>query len=175
LTAELSDVSQWLPVVQAAAGALLATIIVGNLAQGQTYLGYLYFRRGDFASAALNFREAVDGDSAYLILWLYIAEARNGNQNAKHNLQRNASGLRPTTWPFPLVELFLGKRSRSATLAAAKTPAAQCEAQYYLGQWTLLLNKRADSIAALRKAKATCPKDFIEYAGAVAELNRLGH
>ena len=143
-------------------GSIDWVAVRSNLARAQTNLGHLYFRRGDFASAALNFREAVDADSAYKTVWLYIAEARNGDQNAKHNLQKNASGLRLTTWPFPVVELFLGgKRSRSAMLAAAKTSAEECEAQYYFGQSALLLNKRADSISAVfAQGNGDLPKRF---------------
>jgi hypothetical protein len=60
-------------------------------------------------------------------------------------------------------------------VAAAIKPDELCEAQFYLGQWHLLRHERADSIEALRKAVEMCPKDFNEFAGAVAELKRLGH
>src|SRR5262249_49949950 len=82
--------------------------------------------------------------------------------------------LKPAEWPFPIVELFLGRRTPAAVLDAARDPGERCEAQFYLGQWHLLRDKRADSIEALRKAVEACPKDFNEYAGAVAELKRLG-
>jgi len=59
-------------------------------------------------------------------------------------------------------------------VAAADKPEERCEAQYYLGQWLLLRDDRANSIEALRNAVKTCPKDFVEYAGALAELKRLG-
>ena len=51
----------------------------------------------------------------------------------------------------------------------------RCEAQFYLGQWHILRDERADAIEALRKAVETCPKEFIEYTDAVIELKRLGH
>ena len=58
-------------------------------------------------------------------------------------------------------------------VAAADKPEERCEAQFYLGQWHLLRDARANSIEALRNAVESCPKSFIEYAGALAELKRL--
>jgi hypothetical protein len=89
-------------------------------------------------------------------------------------LQNNAAGLKPAVWPYPVIELFLDRRTPADMLAAATKP-EECEAQYYLGEWHLLRDERAASIEALRKSVETCPKQFIEFAGAVAELKRLGH
>jgi len=58
-------------------------------------------------------------------------------------------------------------------VAAVDKPEERCEAQYYLGQWQLLRDDRANSIEALRNEVKSCPKEFIEYAGALAELKRL--
>ena len=91
------------------------------------------------------------------------------------NLQNNAADLKPAEWPFPVIELFLDRRSPADMVAATTKPNEQCEAQYYLGEWHLLRDERAASIEALRKAVETCPKGFNEFAGAVAELKRLGH
>ena len=74
-----------------------------------------------------------------------------------------------------VIELFLGQRTSRDTVAAATKPNELCEGQFYLGQWHLLRDERADSIEALRKAVESCPKNFIEFAGAVAELKRLEH
>jgi hypothetical protein len=72
-----------------------------------------------------------------------------------------------------VIELFLGRRTPLETMAAAIKPNELCETQFYLGQWHLLLDERAASVDALRKAVKICPKNF-EYAGAVTELKRLG-
>jgi hypothetical protein len=63
-------------------------------------------------------------------------------------------------------ELYLGRRDPAATLAAAQKPEERCEAQFYVGEWQLLQGDRA--------VVGTCPKSFIEYTGAQAELRRLG-
>jgi lipoprotein NlpI len=150
------------------------TAVVKALADAQENLGYALYDRGDFGAAALNLREAANGTSAYPKLWLYLADTRSGATNAKVELQKNAAGLEPAEWPFPVVEFYLGRRSAAAMLAAGLSTAERCEAQFYLGQWQLLQKQPADAVRALRSAVETCPSDFNEYAGAVAELKRLG-
>jgi tetratricopeptide (TPR) repeat protein len=153
-----------------------------KLAEAKASLGYALYDGGDFAAASLNFREAAalnfrdlaDGPSAYPMLWLYLADTRSGAKDAKSHLQESATRLKPGEWPFPVVELYLGRRSPGGMITPGMTPAERCEAQFYLGQWHLLQKKRADAIQALRSAVESCPKDFNEYAGAVAELKRLG-
>ena len=145
-----------------------------KLDAAQESLAYALFYRGDFAGAALKFHDAANGTSAYPMLWLYLAETRRGAKNARGDLQKSAAALKPDEWPFAVVELYLGRRSPAAMIAAGQTPAERCEAQFYLGQWQLLQQKRADAIRALRTAAETCPRDYNEYAGALAELKRLG-
>jgi tetratricopeptide (TPR) repeat protein len=141
-----------------------------------TNLGYIRFCLGDFTGATINLQEAVaNGNSAYTILWLYLADARIGGQDIKRNLQNNAAVLKPTEWPYPVIELFLGQRSPADLVAAAIRPTERCEAQFYLGQWHLLRDERTDTVEALRKAVETCQSTFAEYAGAAAELKRLGN
>ena len=73
----------------------------------------------------------------------------------------------------PVIKLFLEQSTPETMLDAVDSPDERCEAQYYLGQWLLLRDARANSIEALRNAVESCPKGFIEYAGALAELKRL--
>jgi len=47
-------------------------------------------------------------------------------------------------------------------------------AQFYAGEWQLLRGDRAAAAAALKMAVETCPKSFIEFKGAKAELTRIG-
>jgi tetratricopeptide (TPR) repeat protein len=146
-----------------------------GLVQAQVTLGFGHFNSGDFVAAALILQDVADGTSAYPILWLYLARARIGEQNSRKTLQDNSATLSSKEWPFPVVELFLERRTSAEMVAAAVKPNEVCEAQFYLGQWHLLRDERAESIEALRKAVETCPKDFDEFAGAVAELKRFGH
>jgi hypothetical protein len=79
-------------------------------------------------------------------------------------LQSNASALKQSDWPFPAVELFLGRRTATATLAAATKPDERCEAQYYIGEWYLLHDDKTCAPPALEAAAGPCPKNFDEYA-----------
>ncbi|MGX9431798.1 hypothetical protein [Bradyrhizobium sp. LeoA1S1] len=147
--------------------------ILGALRAARESLGYVRFRKGEYAAAALDLQEAVDGTDAYPMIWLYLARARTGRQNAKRDLEQGSAGLEQAQWPFSVIKLFLEQSTPEAMVASANKPEERCEAQFYLGQWHLLRDERANSIEALRNAVESCPKDFIEYAGALAELKRL--
>ena len=115
-----------------------------GLAEAQANLGYALYERGDFTGAALNFRDAADGTSAYPMIWLYLAASRSGGKTAKRDLQKGAVSLKPAEWPFPVVELYLGRRTPAAMLAVAQNSGERCEAQFHLGQWQLLRDKRIE-------------------------------
>jgi lipoprotein NlpI len=102
-------------------------------------------------------------DEPYVVLRLYLARARSGLQTGATELQSNASALKQSDWPFPVVELFLGRRTATATLAAATKPDERCEAQYYIGEWYLLHDDKTCAPPALEAAADTCPKNFDEY------------
>jgi tetratricopeptide (TPR) repeat protein len=134
------------------------------------------FYQGDFSKAAADFKRAGEGqENAYPILLYYVSQIRAGGkrEEARDDLAKAAGGFEGSEWPVPLVELYLGKRSLDGALAAASKPEHRCEAQFYIGQWQLLRGNKAPASNALRTAVDTCPKDFIEYRGAVEELNRL--
>ena len=140
--------------------------------------GYLHFYAGDFAKAVDDLARVVsaESDDLYPALWTYLAAARADAVTARKALKDAAarsSAASGTSWPRPVLDLLLGSRPIEATLAAAATPAERCEAQFYGGEWMLLQGDRAGAIAALRAAEDTCPKTFIEYKGARAELRRL--
>ena len=50
----------------------------------------------------------------------------------------------------------------------------RCEAEFYIGEWQLLLDDRTAAIESLRAAANTCPRSFIEFTSARAELRLLG-
>src|SRR5262249_8296074 len=108
-------------------------------------------------------------------LWLYLAGARGGDEAAaKADLAARAAKLRQPEWPFAAVELYLGRGTPEATLAAAKRPAEHCEARIFLAEWHLL--RRPDAAGNILKAMSDdCPKFFIDDNElAEAELKRIG-
>jgi rhomboid protease GluP len=98
---------------------------------------------------------------------------RVGVKSPVSELQESAGQLDHAEWPFAIVEMYLGGRVPEQTLAMANSPAQLCQAQFYVGQWHLLRNDRESATSLLKAAAQTCPRSFIEYDGAVAELKRL--
>jgi lipoprotein NlpI len=112
------------------------------------------------------------------VLWLYFARARAG-ADAAGELAASAPEL-AAGWPQPVILFLSGKLTTQALMAAALHPDAkkqaeqQCEARFYAGQWHLIRGEKTRAAELLGAARASCPKTFTEYAGAVAELKRLG-
>jgi len=134
------------------------------------------FYQGDFGKAVPDFKKtSEDAPNLYPALMQYLASVRAGEnrERARDELAQAAAKLEGSEWPIPLVDLYLGKRSFDAALGEASKPEERCEAQFYIGQWHLVRGNRAPALNALRTAVDTCPKDFVEYQGAVVELKRL--
>jgi lipoprotein NlpI len=122
-----------------------------------------------------DFSEAIrlDPKSAYGVLWHYLARTRPGAQTGTVELETNAKILKQSDWPYPIIELYLGRRPPEATLAAATKPNARCEAQFYVGEWRLLRRDRPGAKMALKVAVDTCAKTLMEYRWARADLQWL--
>jgi tetratricopeptide (TPR) repeat protein len=136
--------------------------------------GYLHFYAGEFLPAANDLARVVSAepDDVYAMLWRHLAAARAGISADDGGLARIASA-RLGDWPAPVIELMLASRTAEATLAAAGTPTQQCEAQFYIGEWEILRGNTSGAAAAWRTAVDRCPRSFIEYKGAQAELTRF--
>jgi tetratricopeptide (TPR) repeat protein len=136
-------------------------------------VGYARFYRGDFKDAAADLLRALElKDDIYPMLFRFLARSRSG-ETAVSELEANAARLKTKEWPYAVIDLYLGRRQPDATLAAAVKPDDRCEAYFYIGQWYVLKDNKAEAEAALKTALDTCPKTFIEYAAAVAEWKRL--
>jgi lipoprotein NlpI len=142
---------------------------------------YSYFRaravvkygNGDFKGASADLLRAIElKDDAYSMLFRYLARTRGGEE-AKAELEANAGRLKTKEWPYAVTELYLGKRSPTATLDAASKPEDRCEAAFYIGQWYVLKGNAPEAEAVLKTVVDTCPKAFIEYGAAAAELKRI--
>lgn len=143
-------------------------------------LGWAQFLTGDYASAETNIARANQlRPNRYAILWLYLIRSREGS-NARARLAADASAFSSTAaWPQPVIEYYLGRLSEPGLEAAAATEGAEtpseqrCEADFYLGE-AQLLRHDAGAIRFFDLARATCPRNFYEYEGALAELKRIG-
>ena len=111
-------------------------------------------------------------ESSYFLIWRYLARERAGESGAAE-FAASAARSKSADWPDPIVELYLGQRSPADVLSAASKADERCEAQFYIGEWHLLHGDRTAAAAALQTAADSCPKEFDEYTGALAELKRL--
>jgi lipoprotein NlpI len=135
--------------------------------------GYAHFHRGDFVDAAADMSRVVEKNAyAYAALFRFLAQSRAGLAPA--DLEPALRRMTTPAWPYPVFELYLGRRDADATLAAAQKPEERCEAQFYVAEWHLLQGDRAAAKAHFEEAAGTCPQGFVEYVGAQAELRRLG-
>jgi lipoprotein NlpI len=134
------------------------------------------FYKGDFTGSADDFRKSNDlKPESFTVLRMYIARSRAGGSNANAEFTKAAGELSSKNWPRPVIEFYLGERSAESMVSAAEDNAERrCDAQFYLGEWQVLQNKRAEAMESLRRATAAeCPKYLFEYVAAAVDLKRI--
>jgi lipoprotein NlpI len=136
--------------------------------------GIAYDDNKDYDHAISDYKQAIELDrrSAYSAIWLFVASTRSG-KSAHADLEANAARINHTEWPYPIIEMFLGNKTPEDILSAATNPNSRCEAQLYVGEWQLLQKDPGKAAPFLHKASETCPKDFVEYSRALAELKSM--
>ena len=147
-----------------------------------------YRRRGEQMFNLERFREAerdlaksvrLKPSGAYAAIWLYLARARSGEPD-EEALRANAAKIDMNKWPGPVISMYLGqltseKLGETARDENPKTQREQkCEANFYIGALRLTEHRKDEATSLFRTALETCPRFFIEYDGANAELQRLG-
>ncbi|MEO8631064.1 MAG: hypothetical protein ABI612_23645 [Betaproteobacteria bacterium] len=138
--------------------------------------------QGEFQQASNEFLRALSGTSGeatvYGAIWLHIALNRAG-RGTQSPLKAITKPLDAQTWPWPVVQMLLGKTTpQDAIDAATKVPSEDallrlCEANFYAGEQYLIQGDRERARAAFEAAKATQITDFVEYDWAVRELEQL--
>ena len=148
--------------------------------------GFADFSAGRFAAAARDFEQGLAiGDAQprgvvpYIVLWLHLARARDGQADAEE-FKRNAATLDLRAWPGPLVASYFRKMTAQEVMEAPKSGDEKmqrergCEASFYLGEDAVLRHSTAEALRLLRQADEACPVSFVEHGAAAAELKRLG-
>lgn len=135
-------------------------------------LAWLRFLLGDFKGSAEA--AAAAPRSADLALLAHAARLRAG---ASGPADLAAAVLDPERWPYPLVEVFLGKRTAAAALGAAEVPgdgaqtaARSCTAHFYLAQHAIATGDRSRAETHLHGIRETCRGD--DFAAAWAAIER---
>ena len=142
--------------------------------------GYLetYLRDYDSAARDLSASIAAKKDSPYAALWLYLVQRKSGKSGAE-DLQKNIEGIKMDVWPAPVLKFYLGTLDVEGVLSAAKNGdaikamAQRCEADFYLGEDALLRGKTEEAVKLFQRSVATGLSAYVEYRGAVVELNKL--
>lgn len=136
--------------------------------------GRAHLFSGSVAKARADFQQAakLDAKSAYLALWLDIADRRG---NAPSGLGQTLAGLDMDKWPAPIVRLYMGEMTSEQVLAAAKgSPDQVCEVNFYSGELALAQGNKGEALRLFRAALSGCAAGLIEGLGAKAELRALG-
>ena len=141
--------------------------------------GRARFYSGDFERAIPDLQAAMKLEpNSYTALWLYLTRTRAGI-DGQELLEQGTADIRGGSWPWPMIVLFLGRTDVASVMAAATDRDARrqrdqrCEASFYSAHWYLQRNERERALPLLKEAQSECPRDFMEYEGAVAELRRL--
>ena len=138
---------------------------------------YLYHGNAARALADVNQASELDPKDAYHALWVNIVGQRN---RLASRLEQAITKVDMTKWPGPVLRLFLGQSTPAAVLAAADSPDAKkkngqiCEANFYSGIVALRKGVKDEAAKLYRSAADACPRDFIEWYAAHAELKQLG-
>jgi lipoprotein NlpI len=143
------------------------------------YRGLAYLCSGTLAKALADVSQAseLDQKNAYIALWVDIIRQRN---NLPSRLSEGISKIDMTTWPAPVIRMFLGQMTPTALLAAVDDPDANkkkgqaCEANFYSGEMALRMGAKDEAARLFRLAARDCPKNFFEWPAANAELKALG-
>jgi lipoprotein NlpI len=107
------------------------------------------------------------------MFWYHMAKERAGSTDSREEFAQAVARRKSDAWPAPIFQLFQGQRAADSVLTAASNPQQRCEAQFYGGEWQLLQGARAAATEALNAAVKSCPRTSIEFATAVAELQRM--
>jgi tetratricopeptide (TPR) repeat protein len=169
-----------------------------NIAALQEACGIVGWENGDFPTAVAHFETAIGLGAkppVFAVLWLEIARLRAGKPNEAEfvNLTRK---LDLDGWPAPIFDLYMGKASPDAVVAAAEKierhttiPAflhlqdsaplspsesaslqlRRCQAAFFVGEWQLLGRNTAKAQILLRDADADC-KDWLPPKKELARL-----
>ncbi|RUW28025.1 MULTISPECIES: tetratricopeptide repeat protein [unclassified Mesorhizobium] len=141
--------------------------------------GIYYFYDGDVAKAQADFAAAAElaPHNAYFAIWADLAERHGGGIG---HLRQATNKLDMTSWPAPLVRMFLGEQTPEAVLASAddSPPGTKrgnlCDANLYIAEFHWLKGRTDKALPYYQRAANDCPHDFIEYVAAGKRLHALG-
>ncbi|HTK49280.1 MAG TPA: tetratricopeptide repeat protein [Gemmatimonadaceae bacterium] len=143
--------------------------------------GRTYFLLGNHAQAAADLQRGLllDSTNASAVIWLHLARQRMRQDDASDFAAQSAVAD-TTRWPAPVLRYLQGRLSADSLRAVSDSTDAdsradqRCAAAFYLGEAALLREARDSAATLFEETRASCPRAWTEYKGAVAELRKLG-
>ena len=140
--------------------------------------GIAHFQAGLLSEALddLGRSNELDQKNHYTQLWLDLARQRSGQPS---QLDEATKRIDMSKWPAPIIRLFLGDTTFEAMLKAAddarpiKMTGQVCEAYFYAGELALRQGGTDEAMRLLHLAADACPRHYLEWFAARAELHRL--
>ncbi len=144
---------------------------------------HILYLQGDYAAASADTAKVAEmgPPDNYHLIWHYLAELRLGH-DAATELENKARGVNLSEWPGPIIGALLGKMSRDQFPVPAvpqgwsaqdRKAGADCEADFFLGEASLIKGDRDQARTLFQAAVATGIKEYIEYRAAQIELERM--
>ena len=140
--------------------------------------GLLNFSDRRYGQAGVDFaRAAALGAGRMAFLWQYLAQSREAGTKADDRLL--GSPAAGATWPAQIAAYLAGRSGQSDLFERAhrgtdyERRAQRCEALFYVAEEKLLQQDPSEAARLFGSAMEACPKDFLEYELAAAELSHL--
>jgi predicted aspartyl protease/tetratricopeptide (TPR) repeat protein len=116
--------------------------------------------------------------SAFDSIWLSLSRSRRGSDGNAF-LEEGLAKQKGGEWPAPILQYLLGRLDGEALIAAAanvdpsKRKNQECEARFYMAARLVTVGQNSAARPLLEKARDECPRNYVEYHAALAELKKL--
>jgi tetratricopeptide (TPR) repeat protein len=136
--------------------------------------GYANYLRGSFKDAASDYDRTAEfpDPQGYDVIWGLVAQIRGGSADGDTALSAALDKGQLKDWQKSIAELLVGRITPAGVMAAAQNADQICEAHYY----SAIAQLKLDTALAEKEfaaARDGCPKSFLEYQAAIADLKRL--
>ncbi len=138
---------------------------------------HLYFVE-KYPLAEADFKAAMAiTPTAFDSMWLHLTTLRQGTAS-NATLEQGLTLVAKDEWPAPVIQYLLDRIDYDALMKVASADekehqGRECESRFYTAERFLAAGKKAEARPLLEAAVDQCPKNYIEYESAIAELDRL--
>jgi len=145
------------------------------------YRGRAFTLLGRYPEAIADLTRATDSDPDNLstVLWLYLAQRKNGKDGGAW-LRKHTQSLDLKPWPGSAIQYFLGNFSMDTLQSIVDADPhmdvmrQKCDAWFYLGEDALIRGDKDKARQLLMRTISGCDGVDYEWDAAQLELKRLG-